>query len=50
MQQIIENAWENRALVQEIETKQAIEWVIEELDKGRLRTAEKIDGNWRAHD
>ncbi len=50
MQQIIENAWENRVLVQEIETKQAIEWVIEELDKGRLRTAEKINGNWKAHD
>jgi 2,3,4,5-tetrahydropyridine-2-carboxylate N-succinyltransferase len=48
---IIEAAWENRALLQETSTHQAIEWVIEELDKGRLRVAEPhADGSWQVHE
>ena len=50
MKQLIEAAWEERSLIQSTETQQAIEWVIEELDKGRLRTAEKIDGVWKSHE
>jgi 2,3,4,5-tetrahydropyridine-2-carboxylate N-succinyltransferase len=50
MKQLIEAAWEERSLIQSKETQQAIEWVIEELDKGRLRTAEKIDGVWKSHE
>ena len=47
MRSIIENAWENRALLNNPETIQAIEHVIEELDKGLIRVAEQdLQGNW----
>jgi 2,3,4,5-tetrahydropyridine-2-carboxylate N-succinyltransferase len=47
MRQQIEAAWDNRALLQEKETIQAIETVIEDLDKGRLRVAEPGEnGEW----
>ncbi|MEN9700621.1 MAG: Tetrahydrodipicolinate N-succinyltransferase N-terminal, partial [Bacteroidota bacterium] len=39
MRQEIEAAWENRALLSEPSTIQAIEAVIEDLDKGVLRVA-----------
>ena len=39
LQTQIEAAWANRILLQTPETKAAIEHVIEELDKGRLRVA-----------
>ena len=39
-QALIEQAWTDRARLQQPETKAAIEFVIEELDKGRLRVAE----------
>ncbi len=50
MQQLIENAWENRSLLQEPETQEAIRHVVEELDKGRLRVAEPGDGSWRVNE
>lgn len=47
----IEAAWENRELLKTQETVKAIEWVIEELDKGRLRVAEPLDsGEWEVND
>jgi 2,3,4,5-tetrahydropyridine-2-carboxylate N-succinyltransferase len=47
MRSIIESAWENRALLQQRETVQAIEHVIEELDKGLLRVSEPGEnGEW----
>ena len=47
MRSIIENAWENRGLLNNPETIQAIEHVIEELDKGLIRVAEQdLQGNW----
>ena len=47
MRAIIEAAWENRSLLNEATTIQAIEHVIEEIDKGRLRVAEPLaDGDW----
>jgi len=50
VQAIIESAWEERELLKQKETTDAIEFVIEELDKGRLRTAEPITGGWRVND
>lgn len=51
MRSIIEAAWENRALLEQTETKQAIEHVIEELDKGILRVAEPTEeGNWHVNE
>ena len=40
---LIENAWENRDLLRDEETRQAIRDVIEALDKGRLRVAEPTE-------
>ena len=51
MRSIIEEAWEDRRLLQEPSTIQAIEAVIENLDKGALRVAEPIaDGSWQVNE
>ncbi len=51
MRQAIEAAWENRALLSEKATIQAIEHVIEDLDKGLLRVAEPLDdGTWQVNE
>ena len=39
MQQLIEAAWQDRSLLQEKKTVNAIHEVIEALDKGQLRVA-----------
>ncbi len=47
LQNIIENAWNNRSLLSEKTTQEAIHFIIEEIDKGRLRIAEPIhDSGW----
>lgn len=43
---IIEDAFENRALLQEEATKKVVREVIELLDQGKIRVAEKKDGQW----
>lgn len=43
LQTIIEKAWENRSLLTEDETRNAIREVVELVDKGKLRCAEPID-------
>jgi 2,3,4,5-tetrahydropyridine-2-carboxylate N-succinyltransferase len=40
LRSIIENAWDNRELLKETETKNAVFALIEALDKGRVRVAE----------
>lgn len=51
MRSIIENAWDNRSLLNNQETVQAIEHVIEELDKGLIRVAEQdLQGNWNVNE
>ncbi|MGZ3899520.1 MAG: 2,3,4,5-tetrahydropyridine-2,6-dicarboxylate N-succinyltransferase [Bacteroidia bacterium] len=51
MQNIIEKAWENRELLKEKSTIQAIEAVIEQLDKGTLRIAQpNKDDTWKVND
>jgi 2,3,4,5-tetrahydropyridine-2-carboxylate N-succinyltransferase len=51
MRQEIEAAWDNRALLSEQATIQAIEQVIEDLDKGLLRVAEpQDDGSWQVNE
>jgi 2,3,4,5-tetrahydropyridine-2-carboxylate N-succinyltransferase len=53
LQQIVDQAWETRADINprsaSTELRQAIEEVIAGLDSGRLRVAEKIDGQWSTH-
>ena len=46
----IEQAWENRALLEKDTTQKAIHLVIEELDKGRLRVAEPTADGWQVND
>ena len=51
MQQIIENAWNNRELLKETTTRDAINEVIEQLDKGKIRIAQpETDGSWKVND
>ena len=46
IQQIIENAWENRDLLKEQNTQDTIRKVIDLLDLGTLRVAEPTDNGW----
>ena len=46
----IEEAWENRALLENPTTQKAIHSVIEELDKGRLRVAKPTADGWQVND
>ncbi|MBC6609712.1 2,3,4,5-tetrahydropyridine-2,6-dicarboxylate N-succinyltransferase [Hymenobacter sp. BT507] len=53
LQNIIEAAWADRSLLQQAATTDAIHAVIEELDKGRLRVAQPMegkDGEWQVND
>ena len=51
MQQLIEQAWENRELLSDDKVKSTIRQVIEELDKGRIRIAEPSgDGTWKVNE
>ncbi|GGZ72021.1 2,3,4,5-tetrahydropyridine-2,6-dicarboxylate N-succinyltransferase [Algibacter mikhailovii] len=50
LQQIIEKAWDNRALLTEEKTIAAIRKVIDLLDKGELRVAEPIEGGWQVNE
>ena len=46
----INNAWEDRELLNDEKTQQTIHQIIEEVDKGRLRVAEKLDAVWQVND
>jgi 2,3,4,5-tetrahydropyridine-2-carboxylate N-succinyltransferase len=50
LQQIIDNAWENRAELSPkaapAEVRDAVARAIEQLDRGEMRVAEKKDGEW----
>lgn len=52
-QQIIEQAFEERAGIQPgtapARLVEAVEWVLGELDQGKLRVAENVDGQWITH-
>jgi 2,3,4,5-tetrahydropyridine-2-carboxylate N-succinyltransferase len=50
LQSIIEQAWENRALLQETKTTDAIREVIELLDSGKLRVAEPKGDGWQVNE
>lgn len=50
MRGLIEKAWENRELLREEATKDAIRETIESLDKGRVRVCDNINGEWRVND
>ena len=53
LQNAIEEAWEDRARLAPgsvpARIRRSVARVIDELDRGRLRVAEKVDGAWRTH-
>ena len=50
LRHLIEQAWENKDLLKDSNTISAIENVIEKLDKGELRIAEKINNKWQINE
>ena len=50
MIQIIEAAWEDRSLLDNKETVEAIEKVIEDLDKGKIRVATPEKDGWKVNE
>jgi 2,3,4,5-tetrahydropyridine-2-carboxylate N-succinyltransferase len=50
MREIIEAAWDNRALLEEKETVHAIEEVIAQIDAGTLRCAEPTTDGWQVNE
>lgn len=49
-QTIIEQAWDNRDLQKDAQIQDTIREVINQLDRGQLRIAEKGDGGWKVND
>ncbi|HOK37739.1 MAG: 2,3,4,5-tetrahydropyridine-2,6-dicarboxylate N-succinyltransferase [Bacteroidales bacterium] len=47
---LVNSAWDDRNLLKESSTVKAIETVIDLLEKGELRVAEKISGKWQVND
>ncbi len=51
VQNLVEQAWENRALLSETATQEAIRWVVAQLDSGALRVAQPTaEGTWQVND
>lgn len=50
LKQQIEAAWADRTLLQKTDTQTAIKNVIDHLDKGHLRVAEPVNGEWITHE
>jgi len=50
LQQIIENAWNNRELLKEEQTTSAIREVVNLLDLGKLRVAEPTENGWQVNE
>jgi 2,3,4,5-tetrahydropyridine-2-carboxylate N-succinyltransferase len=50
IQKLIAAAWDNRELLANTETQDAIRHVIEELDKGRLRVAQPNGDTWQVNE
>src|SRR6476620_2371252 len=50
LKQLIENAWEDRTLIQKPEVQAGIRSVVEKLDKGEIRVAEPVSGGWQVNE
>lgn len=50
LQSLIEEAWENRDLLSEKKYSDAIQTIVENLDKGQLRIAEPADNGWKVNE
>jgi len=50
LKQIIEQAWQDRTMLQQESVRSAIRAVIAKLDKGELRVAEPVEGGWNVNE
>ncbi|MEQ9442684.1 MAG: 2,3,4,5-tetrahydropyridine-2,6-dicarboxylate N-succinyltransferase [Cyclobacteriaceae bacterium] len=50
LQQMIDAAWEDRSLLEDKDVKIAIKTIIADLDMGKKRVAEPVDGQWVVHE
>ncbi len=50
MKEIIEKTWEDRNLLKQSDTQDAIREVIEQLDKGIIRVAEPTSSGWKVNE
>jgi 2,3,4,5-tetrahydropyridine-2-carboxylate N-succinyltransferase len=50
LQNIIETAWDNRELLQQEETQNAIRAVVSALDEGKIRVAEPVASGWQVNE
>lgn len=50
LKQIIENAWENRELLNDESTQTAIKKTLSQLDEGKIRVAEPTDDGWQVNE
>jgi 2,3,4,5-tetrahydropyridine-2-carboxylate N-succinyltransferase len=50
LQQLIEQVWEDRSLLQNVTVQYTIKEVVGLLDKGEIRVAEQIDNQWKVND
>ena len=50
LQTKIEQAWDNRELLQQEEYQNAVREVVKELDLGKIRVAEPIEGGWKVNE
>jgi len=48
--EIIEEAWNDRKLLEETATQIAVKEIIEQLDEGKIRVAEPLNGDWKVND
>ncbi len=46
LQHLIEKAWEDRSLINDKSTSVAIKSIVDDLDNGKRRIAEQVDGDW----
>ena len=50
LKETIRQIWENRELLKQEDYMQSVKAVIEEVDKGRLRTAEPVSDGWQVNE
>ncbi|MFP4094239.1 MAG: 2,3,4,5-tetrahydropyridine-2,6-dicarboxylate N-succinyltransferase [Cyclobacteriaceae bacterium] len=50
LRELIEKAWDDRELLKDKDVKIAIKSIVDELDTGTKRVAEKVDGEWVVHE
>ena len=48
-QELIRQAFQDQADLEQADVKEAIQTTLEQLDRGEIRVAEKIDGEWKTN-